>query len=283
MDLAIACGSVFFGFSTFIGWLLWHVGHASPASPLAVFFPWTATTIKSKRVRSRLYIRLLRAGRRGAGWIVGIIAFKMLTLLVGGFLAWWGYKHGQSIRMLSSIGGGVAVVGWLLPEWWLSSRIGDRAREINRYLTDVLDLLVICLEAGLSFNASLVRVVNEIQWSSRVLSEELQYTNHEIQMGRPRSEALRNLGDRCNNEDFSGLLAIIIQAEKFGMSMAKTLRLQVEAMRQKRRQRVQQVIQTLPVKMVFPLVFCIFPELMVILLGPAAINIWKNFITSPGR
>jgi tight adherence protein C len=142
----------------------------------------------------------------------------------------------------------------------------------------MLDLLVICLEAGLALNAALVRITKELRWTSPALSDELEYTNREIMMGRSRPEALRSLGQRCGHADFNALLAVIIQSEKFGMSLAKTLRIQVEAMRIKRRQKLQEAIHKMPVKMVFPLVFCIFPELLAVILGPAAIYIWQYYL-----
>ncbi len=278
MDLAIACGSIFLGFSTLVGGMLWTLQHKktlASAAPMPGAFP----VLKSKRrIKSRLGKRLLRAGRRGGGWVAAVMGFKVTSFILAVVTACVGFSHGQSMAVLSTSAIGVGLVGWILPEWWLSSQITARRRDINHYLIDMLDLLVICLEAGLSFNASLIRVVNELQWSSRTLSEELQYTNHEIQMGRTRAEALRNLGDRCGNDDFSALIAVLIQAERFGMSMAKTLRIQVESMRQKRRQKIQQVIQTIPVKMLFPMIVCIFPQLLMIILGPACINIWIHLI-----
>ena len=279
MELAIACGSIFVGVSTLMGWLLWRMPHlpsvATPAvPPKEQGAGREGAFAQLKGLERKLFI----AGYRTARAKLVITAFRMLTVASGGVAAWGGYRAGLSMRTLSLVALAVASSGWIVPHVWLSGRISQRTREIGKYLTDTLDLFVICLEAGLGFNAALTKVAAEQKWTSPVLSDELQCTNREVLMGRPRAEALRSLGERCANEDFKGLLTIIIQAEKFGMSMAKTMRIQVEAMRQKRRQKVQEQIHKMPVKMVFPLVFCIFPELLTILLGPAAISIYQNYI-----
>jgi tight adherence protein C len=281
MDLAIACGAIFIGISTLTGWAAWMVQRRRQ-SPEAAAAPIKVKRLaldhaRRRRTRGRLGTKLMRAGYRGAGWIPVVYITQGLAVLAGVCVGVWGYQQGVSAPVLVGASLGIPVVGLLVPEWWLSMRMKERSREMNRYLIDMLDLLVICLEAGLSFNASLIRVVGELQWTSLVLSEELQFTNHEIQMGRTRAEALRNLGERVGSDDFNGLLAVLIQAEKFGMSMAKTLRTQVESMRQKRRQKIQQAIHTIPVKMLFPMVSCIFPQLLMIILGPACIKVWGYF------
>ncbi len=280
-ELLIACGGIFLTFGLLAGWIAWAMQRRGREEP-------AEGNIKVKRVvldqnpkkkRTRLALKLLRAGYREEGWLVAVSSFKGIALVVGLLLAMVGFRRGHALPLVMFAAAGVPMIGWIMPEWFLSMRISERGREMNKYLIDMLDLLVICLEAGLSFNASLMRVVSELQWTSRVLSEEVQYTNHEIQMGRTRADALRNLGDRIGNDDFNGLLAVLIQAEKFGMSMAKTLRTQVESMRQKRRQKVQQAIHTIPVKMLFPMIGCIFPQLLMIILGPACIRIWTHFTT----
>jgi tight adherence protein C len=288
MDLAIACGAVFVLGSTIAGWGAWAMRRRQPVDDQV---PAAALRVKKlaldqgrrRRAKSGLALKLTRAGYRGTGWAGVVYGIQALSLIAGASLGMWGYKQGFSAPLLLGSSLGIPIVGLIVPQWWLAMRMSERAREMNRYLIDMLDLLVICLEAGLSFNASLLRVVGELQWTSPVLSEELQYTNHEIQMGRTRAEALRNLGDRVGSDDFNGLLAVLIQAEKFGMSMAKTLRTQVESMRQKRRQKVQQAIHTIPVKMLFPMVSCIFPQLLIVIIGPACIKIWFYFKEANSR
>ena len=281
MELAVTCGAVFLGVSTVTGWIAWRLRRLARAVTRGLGVEAAIQQPEQMvytQLKGKLGRKLLQAGYRNVTALYGIMAFR----IVGGMAAlgtmWWLGSIGWPRERMQFVAVGIAMVAWFTPELWLSSRKKKRIYEVSKYLADALDLFVICLEAGLGFNAAIVRVARELRWSSLVLSDELQYTNREILMGRPRSEALRGLGERCGNDDFKSLLAVVIQAEKFGMSMAKTFRIQVESLRTKRRQRIQQIINSMPVKMVFPLVLCIFPELLVVLLGPAAINIWKYFI-----
>ena len=283
MELAVTCGAVFFGVSTVTGWIAWRFRRLARAVTrglgVEAAMQQSEQMMKS-RLKGDLGHKLLQAGYRNVIMLYGIFAFRALGVMAALAAMWWLGSIGWQRERVQLIAVVIAMLAWFAPEWWLSSRRKKRVYEVSKYLADALDLFVICLEAGLGFNAAIVRVARELKWSSLVLSDELQYTNREILMGRPRGEALRGLGERCGNDDFKSLLAVVIQAEKFGMSMAKTFRIQVESLRTKRRQRIQQIINSMPVKMVFPLVLCIFPELLVVLLGPSAINIWKYFINS---
>lgn len=280
-ELAVAGGSIFLGVSTIMWWGLSQLRRI--AAPLAgnlkretELAAVELTALQTQR--SPLARRLMQAGLRSLAIYRFLIAIRIIGFVVAGALIAWSAVQGLPSVPIRWLTIGIIAGSWLLPNQWVKSRIQKRSKQINKYLADALDLFVICLEAGLGFNSALVRVAKEISWSSPVLSDELQYTNREILMGRPRAEALRNLGDRCGSTDFKSLLAVVIQAEKFGMSMAKTFRVQVDSIRTKRRQKIQEIIHKMPIKMVFPLVCCIFPELMVVLLGPAAINIWRYFV-----
>ena len=280
-ELALTCGSIFIGVSTVSWWSLSRLRRI--ASPLADTLKREAEMAAAELTmlhtqRSSLARRLMQAGLRHRAIYHCVIAVRITGGVVAAGMLMWAMQWGAPSLTIRALAVGIAAAGWLMPERWSTTRAHKRGKQINKYLADALDLFVICLEAGLGFNAALVRVAKEIGWSSPVLSDELQYTNREILMGRPRAEALRNLGERCGSTDFRSLLAVVIQAEKFGMSMAKTFRVQVESIRMKRRQKVQEIIHKMPVKMAFPLVCCIFPELMVVLLGPAAINIWRYFV-----
>jgi len=170
------------------------------------------------------------------------------------------------------------VLGWIIvPNLWLSSRIKTRQDEIVSHLADTMDLLVICLEAGLGFDAALLKVATEQRRTSRILSDELFYTNREILAGKPRSDAFHSLSLRCGNQpDVRSLVAVIIQSERFGSSMGQTLRVHSESLRFKRSQRIREAVTKIPVKLLFPLVFCILPALFVILIGPAALSLMAN-------
>ena len=280
MELAVTCGAVFLGVSAVAGWVTWHLQRLAGAMTRGVGIERAQQAEQSMttRFKGELGRKLLQAGLRNINILYAIKAIRVGGILLGIVAMLWLNSLGCPQRRAQFVAVVLAMIGWYVPVLWLSSRKKRRSYEVSKYLADALDLFVICLEAGLGFNAAIVRVARELRWSTIVLSDELQYTNREILMGRPRSEALRGLGERCGNEDLKSLLAVVIQAEKFGMSMAKTFRIQVDSIRTKRRQRIQQVINQMPVKMVFPLVLCIFPELLVVLLGPASINIWKYFI-----
>ena len=147
-----------------------------------------------------------------------------------------------------------------------------RAHRIRLSLADMLDLLVVSVEAGLGLDQALQRVGPELAFAYPELSDELRLINLELRAGKPRSEALRNLADRTGVDDLSSLVTMLIQTDKFGTSVAQSLRVYSETLRTKRRQRAEEAAAKTGVKMVFPLVFCIFPAIWVITIGPAAIK-----------
>jgi len=186
---------------------------------------------------------------------LGLLALAFSVLAIGA----------ESSQVLLWTGGGI-LLGYMLPELSLRSRISRRQREIVRYLPDALDLLVICVEAGLGFDAAMGRVYekwdNEIALSfGRVLRE--------IQLGMLRRDALKAMADRVDVADVNAFVAAIVQAEQLGVSMSKILRVQSDQMRVKRRQRAQEKAQQAPVKMMIPMVLLIFPSIWIVLLGPA--------------
>ncbi len=168
-----------------------------------------------------------------------------------------------------------AAVGYYLPEWILRSRASARQLRIQRSLPDALDLLSITVEAGLGFDAALDRVAREIRGP---LGGEMYRVVQEMRLGRSRADALRDLGERSKVEELKSFVLAMIQADIFGISVAKVLQVQADELRLKRRQRAEEEAQKLPVKIIFPLLFGIFPALFVILLGPAAISIYDNVI-----
>ena len=167
---------------------------------------------------------------------------------------------------------GVAAVGYLLPSMVLGRLAKKRQHRIRLSLADVLDLLVVSVEAGLGLDQALQRVGEELAFTHKDLSEELRLVNLEMRAGKARSEALRNLADRTGVDDLSSLAAMLIQTDKFGTSVAQSLRVHSDTLRTKRRQRAEEAAAKTGVKMVFPLVFCIFPAIWVVTIGPAAIR-----------
>ena len=163
-------------------------------------------------------------------------------------------------------------LGYILPGMVLARLAKRRSHRIRLSLADMLDLLVVSVEAGLGLDQALQRVGQELAFAYPELSDELRLINLELRAGKPRSEALRNLADRSGVDDLSSLVTMLIQTDKFGTSVAQSLRVYSETLRTKRRQRAEEAAAKTGVKMVFPLVTCIFPAIWVITIGPAAIK-----------
>jgi tight adherence protein C len=170
----------------------------------------------------------------------------------------------------------LAFVGFVLPDVVLNRKVEERQKEILKTLSDTLDLLTISVEAGLSLNAAISQVVQNVPG---VLSSEFARMLQEIQLGVPRSEAFRHLADRTDVEELNGFALAMIQADVFGVSIASVLRTQAQQLRIKRRQAAEAKAQQTPVKIVFPLVLCILPALFVVIIGPGAIKIITQLLT----
>jgi tight adherence protein C len=164
-------------------------------------------------------------------------------------------------------------LGYIIPTLVVGMRIRRRQKEMQRALPDALDMLVVSVEAGLGLNQALVRVADEIYRLSPVLSEQMTLVNLEIRAGTAREEALKNLADRTGLADIASLTGMLIQTDRFGTSVAQALRIHADTMRTKRRQRAEEAAAKTTIKLIFPLVFCIFPALFVVILGPAIIQI----------
>ena len=162
--------------------------------------------------------------------------------------------------------------GYLLPGMVLARLAKRRAQRSDSSLADTLDLLVVSVEAGLGLDQAMTRVGSELAFAYPDLSDELRLVNLELRAGNPRAEALRNLADRTGVEDLGSLVTMLIQTDKFGTSVAQSLRVYSETLRTKRRQRAEEAAAKTGVKMVFPLVFCIFPAVWIVTIGPAAIR-----------
>ena len=175
-------------------------------------------------------------------------------------------------------------VGFYLPHLILKFLKGTRQKEIFVTLPDALDLLVVCVESGLGLDAAMRKVTDEMKGHAKVISEEFALANLQLQMGRPRREVLHDLGVRTGVDDVRALAAILIQADRFGSSIAQALRVQSDSMRTKRRQIAEEKAAKTAVKLIFPLVLFIFPAVFVVLVGPAAIQIYRNLIlkANPG-
>lgn len=175
-------------------------------------------------------------------------------------------------RTLVYVLGGI-ILGFLLPAMWLRAITDRRKQAIVKKLPDALDLMTVCVEAGLAFNAAMQRVAEK--WEDP-LAEEFSRVLQEMQLGKSRRQALRDMVDRMDVPDVTSFIAAILQADQLGGGIAKILRIQSEQMRIRRRQRAEEKAQQAPVRMLFPLVFLIFPSVLIVLLGPAALQVMRS-------
>ena len=229
---------------------------------------------------SRAQLMLLRAGYRNPNVIMAIRGLKVLlpiALLGGAYLT--GFYLINPVLILA----GALIAGIILPEVWILWRISARQHRLRRALPDALDLLVICVEAGLGLDQAMMRVSQELKVVHRELSDELQLVNLEMRVGKSRIEALRELARRTGLEDIKALVAMLAQTERFGTSISQSLRVHSDDLRTRRRQRAEEMSAKTSVKMVFPLVLFIFPALMIVIIGPAIIIIIRQFIHGFGR
>jgi len=176
----------------------------------------------------------------------------------------------------------LAVAGYYLPNLWLKIQINGRQQKILEGFPDALDLMVVCVEAGMGLDAAINRVGEEMKLRNAVVSEEFRLMGLELRAGKIRKEALRNLGMRTGLDEVKSLMTLLIQTDKFGTSVAQALRIHSDSMRTRRYQKAEEMAAKLPVKLVFPLVFFIFPSLFVVIVGPAAIRIFRILLPKIG-
>lgn len=168
-------------------------------------------------------------------------------------------------------------LGYLAPDFWLGRRITKRQANIRRGLPDVLDLLVVCIEAGLSLDQATKRTAEELSHAQPDISDEMGIVVLEQRAGRPRADAWKHFAERTQVDSVRNLASVLVQSERFGTSVAKTLRVHSDTLRMQRRQKIEELAAKTTVKLIFPLVFFIFPSLFLVVLGPAAISISEGF------
>jgi tight adherence protein C len=233
--------------------LLKRVGEKAPRSP---------------KEMGNLRLRLVQAGYRREEALTIFFGIR-ITFALALFLV---FSTSLVVRPNMTLALAGLGVGYVLPGMVLARLAKRRAHRIRLSLADMLDLLVVSVEAGLGLDQAISRVGAELAFAYPELSGELKLINLELRAGKARSEALRNLADRTGVDDLSSLVTMLIQTDKFGTSVAQSLRVYSETLRTKRRQRAEEAAAKTGVKMVFPLVFCIFPAIWVVTIGPAAIR-----------
>jgi tight adherence protein C len=226
---------------------------------------------KSPKDLGKIQLRLVQAGYRGSEAVPVFLAIRVGFALAMFVLCMTPLLVKPNLMM----GLAAAALGYVLPGMVLARKARRRQHRIRLSLADALDLLVVSVEAGLGLDQALARVGQELAFAYPDLSSELRLVNLELLAGTGRSDALRNLADRTGVDDLSSLVAMLVQTDKFGTSVANSLRVFSETLRTKRRQRAEEAAAKTGVKMVFPLVVCIFPAIWIVTIGPAAIQFMK--------
>jgi tight adherence protein C len=236
---------------------------------------------KSELERNRLKLQLVNAGFRGdnAPMIyhgIRLLVLAMFLLPTSGMVL---YLYGFS-RNAVIYTGIFCGIGFYLPQVALWLLVSNRKKQIFLTLPDALDLLVVCVESGLGLDAAMRKVTDEMKVHAKVICEEIALANLQLQMGKSRREVLHDLGVRTGVDDVKALAAILIQADRFGSSIAQALRVQSDSMRVRRRQIAEEKAAKTAVQLIFPLVLFIFPAIFVVLVGPAAIQIKHGLFKS---
>jgi tight adherence protein C len=242
--------------------------------PLVSRLTGVAQRVSSPRQVSRTNRRLLQAGEPGGMRTTEFVAVKLLfagASLVLGFLL-FGVLGGGGLMGIV-LAGAMGAIFYLIPELWLSRTVSRRQQSMLLALPDTLDLLTISVRAGLGFDGALAKVVEKTRGP---LAEEFQRALAEIRVGKPRREALRDMAARADLPPLTNFVGAIIQADQLGVAISQVLTVQSEQLRIERRQRAEELAAKAPIKMLFPLVGCIFPSMFIVILGPAIILIMKN-------
>jgi tight adherence protein C len=234
----------------------------------------------NEREASRLKQRLMQAGFRSQEASTVFLGMKFLCLCLGALMGGGGLLvFGAGYQSLLRCGAAACVM-FFIPDIILALIGSKRKTAIFLGLPDALDLLVVCVESGLGLDQAMRKVAEEMKASYRVIAEEFGLCNLQMQMGKGRSEALQELGSRSGVDDLRQLASILVQADKFGSSIAQALRVQSDSMRTRRRQIAEEKAAKTAVKLIFPLVIFIFPGIFVVLVGPAAIEMYRKMFTA---
>jgi tight adherence protein C len=245
--------------------------------PLAAALSGRMSRVASSSFQEKAEKRLALAGNPGNLRVADWLGIKAVAAVIGGilFIFLFGVVGLMGLPpVLRILMGAIGLMfGYTIPEFWLGGRVKKRQHLILLQIPDALDLLTISVRAGLGFDAALGKVVEKLEGP---LTEEFRRALAEVRVGKPRREALRDIVPRTEVPPLTNFIGAIIQAEQLGVSISKVLQVQSEQLRIERRQRAEEMAAKAPIKMLFPLVGCIFPSLFIIILGPAIILIMQN-------
>jgi len=228
---------------------------------------------KTREEQYEMKRRLARAGVYASGALRVMQGAKVMLSLSGLVAGYWLGVWMENVMIGIAFGG---MLGFLTPTFWLRQQTKAHQRALDRGLPDALDLLVICVEAGLTLDAAMQRVGQELNLAHPKLSRELEITHLETRLGLSRADSLKNLGERTGSDQLESLATLLVQADRFGTSVASALRVHAESLRISRQQAAEEQAAKASVKLTFPLVFFIFPAVLIVLAGPAAIGLFKS-------
>jgi len=229
---------------------------------------------KSPKSMGRVQRMLATAGYHGEWPAIIFVAVQLgLPALV---FALGVYLFGRGTPMIFSALAGLA--SYLVPNFWLAQKVDQRRTLIRNGLPDAIDLLIVCIEAGSGIDQALARVAEELAIAYPALARELDMVGSEMRAGKPRMEAFKNFAERTKIDDVRSLVAMLVQTDRFGTSLGQALRTHAETSRTKRRQRAEEKAAKLGVKLLFPLVFCLFPAFYLVVLGPSVLRIFRQMI-----
>jgi len=248
-------------------------------APLVRLSLWLGNLIKPKDENeiSRSRLLFLRAGYRHRNTPIVFLGLKLLlapALPAAFYVAQILYFHMPSLYAIF-IAFFLALVGFNLPHWWVKMKISRRKEKITEGFPDALDLLVVCVEAGMGLDSAINRVAAEMEMANKPISEEFKMLNMELRAGRTRRDALKSLSARTDLDDVNSLVTLIIQTDRFGTSVAQALRVHSDSMRTKRFQRAEERAAKIPTKLIFPLVLFIFPGMFIVFLAPPLIRLYR--------
>ena len=229
---------------------------------------------KSPKAMGRIQRMMATAGYHG-DWPAIVFVVVQLALPAVVF-ATGVYLFGRGTPMIFSALAAVAV--YLVPNFWLGQKVEQRRTQIRNGLPDAIDLLIVCIEAGSGIDQALARVAEELAIAYPALARELDMVGAEMRAGKPRLEAFKNFAARTKIDDVRSLVAMLVQTDRFGTSLGQALRTHAETSRTKRRQRAEEKAAKLGVKLLFPLVFCLFPAFYLVVLGPSVLRIFRQMI-----
>jgi tight adherence protein C len=219
--------------------------------------------------QEQLRLLIIQAGSPYNASPEGVIIAKVLLAALIAFITVFLFLPFAGLKFPANLLGLAAGIGgYILPDQWLKQNAGKRRQGIEQVIPDTIDLLTICLDAGLTFDAAIQRLADKVEGPLR---DELQMTLAEIRYGRPRAEALQSLADRVNADDLSVFVGAVIQSQKLGVGLGETVRIQATEIRRRRRQAAEEKASQASLKMLFPMVGCIFPTLFIVLMGPVAL------------